>query len=351
MHESAAPASLAAALRGSRRACRTPRGAHAVTKERRAAGWHLAAAAARHRALQLDGSAGPRFFQPGTARASEPAVLRVQRLPGYLPDDPGDDPDGAAPLAAARAAGAVRDDRPGTRHAGHAGAIPARLWRPRGRPVRERGRAGAAGAEPRRARRAPARVLRRLPHRSHRHALPNRRQRTHGRGVHTAADRRGPGGRPRHAGAGLDPVSGASGIGERLFVTLQRALPQHALSRLIGALARAGWLRRPLIALFLRAYRPDLQDAAEPDPRRYASFNAFFTRALRAGARPLADPERAIVSPLDGTISALGRIEAGRLLQAKGHDYALAALLARDEGLAAQLRAGSLIAIYLASFD
>ncbi|HKC15107.1 MAG TPA: archaetidylserine decarboxylase [Steroidobacteraceae bacterium] len=146
-------------------------------------------------------------------------------------------------------------------------------------------------------------------------------------------------------------MSSESGLGERLFVTLQRALPQHALSRLIGALARAGWLRRPLIALFLRAYRPDLQDAAEPDPRRYASFNAFFTRALRAGARPLADPERAIVSPVDGTISALGRIEAGRLLQAKGHDYSLAALLAGDEALAAQLRDGGFMTLYLAPFN
>src|SRR5260221_11313843 len=164
MHDSAAPASLAAALRGSRRACRTPRGAHAVTKERRAAGWHLAAAAARHRALQLDGSAGPRFFQPGTARASEPAVLRVQRLPGYLPDDPGDDPDGAAPLAAARAAGAVRADRPGTRHSGHAGATPARLWRPPGRPVRQRARPGAPAAPPRPPRRAPRTSRAARPH-------------------------------------------------------------------------------------------------------------------------------------------------------------------------------------------
>src|SRR5258706_13886780 len=112
MHDSAAPASLAAALRGSRRACRTPRGAHAVTKERRAAGWHLAAAAARHRALQPDGSAGPLFFQAGAARASEPAVLRVQRLPGYLPDDPGDVPYRAAPLAAAPDPAPLRGYRP-----------------------------------------------------------------------------------------------------------------------------------------------------------------------------------------------------------------------------------------------
>ena len=146
-------------------------------------------------------------------------------------------------------------------------------------------------------------------------------------------------------------MSGGAGVGERLFVVLQQLLPQHTLSRLIGALARAHWLRRPLIALFMRAYRPDLRDAAEPDPRAYPSFNAFFTRALRPGARAPADPERAIVSPVDGTISALGSISAGRLLQAKGHDYALDALLAGDGALAAHLRAGWFMTIYLAPFN
>ncbi|HLQ12639.1 MAG TPA: archaetidylserine decarboxylase [Steroidobacteraceae bacterium] len=147
------------------------------------------------------------------------------------------------------------------------------------------------------------------------------------------------------------PGSGEARIGERLFVGLQRLLPQHLLSRLIGALARARWLRRPLIALFLRAYHPDLRDALEPDPRRYSSFNAFFTRALREGARPLADPPSAVVSPVDGTISALGRISAGRLLQAKGHDYSLVALLAGEEALAGQLRDGGFMTIYLAPFN
>jgi phosphatidylserine decarboxylase len=146
-------------------------------------------------------------------------------------------------------------------------------------------------------------------------------------------------------------VSGEASAGERLFVLLQRALPQYTLSRLIGALARSGRLRRPLIALFMRAYRPDLSDAAEPDPRHYASFNAFFTRALRPGARPLANPESVIVSPVDGTISALGRVSAGRLLQAKGHDYSLEALLAGEAGLAGSLRDGWFMTIYLAPFN
>ena len=146
-------------------------------------------------------------------------------------------------------------------------------------------------------------------------------------------------------------MNGGASVRERLFVMLQRRLPQHLLSRLIGAIARARWARRPLIALFMRAYRPDLRDAAEPDPHGYPSFNAFFTRALRAGARPPADSERAIASPVDGTISALGSIRAGRLLQAKGHDYSLAALLAGDGTLSAQLRDGYFMTIYLAPFN
>ena len=80
-------------------------------------------------------------------------------------------------------------------------------------------------------------------------------------------------------------MSGETRIGERLFVTLQRALPQHTLSRLIGALARAGWLRRPLISVFLRAYRPDLQDAAEPDPRRYSSIRRGTTGSTSSAVR------------------------------------------------------------------
>ncbi len=146
-------------------------------------------------------------------------------------------------------------------------------------------------------------------------------------------------------------MSGGARVGERLFVTLQQLLPQHTLSRLIGAIARAHWLRRPLIALFMRAYRPDLSDAAEPDPHAYPSFNAFFTRALRVGARAAAMAERAVVSPVDGTISALGSISAGRLLQAKGHDYALSSLLAGDGALAAHLHAGWFMTIYLAPFN
>jgi phosphatidylserine decarboxylase len=142
-------------------------------------------------------------------------------------------------------------------------------------------------------------------------------------------------------------------VGARLFVALQYLLPQHALSRLIGkvARARAAWLCRPLIAGFMRSYRPDLSEAAQPDPNSYPSFNAFFTRALRPGARPFPASHDAIASPVDGRISALGTTVNGQLLQAKGRAYSLRSLLAGNEALAARLQDGLFMTIYLAPYN
>ena len=139
----------------------------------------------------------------------------------------------------------------------------------------------------------------------------------------------------------------------RLFVALQYLLPQHLLSRFIGALARSRWplVRKPLLGFFLRAYQPDLRDAERPDPRSYSSFNDFFTRALKSTARPLAGAPRAIVSPVDGRISALGATTAGRVMQAKGHDYSLRALLAGDARLTGLVAGGPFMTIYLAPYN
>ena len=141
--------------------------------------------------------------------------------------------------------------------------------------------------------------------------------------------------------------------GARLFVALQYLLPQLALSRLIGWLARvrAGWIRKPLIRCFVRAYRPDLSEAVQSDPLSYASFNAFFTRALREGVRPAASAAAAIVSPVDGRISALGSSREGRVIQAKGRDYSLEELLAGNADLTARLRGGPFMTVYLAPYN
>ena len=146
-----------------------------------------------------------------------------------------------------------------------------------------------------------------------------------------------------------DPSSSAG----RAFVALQHILPQQLCSRLVGrvARARAGWIRRPLIRWFVRHYRPDLSDAVNADPLGYPSFNAFFTRALRPAARPLASGADVIVSPVDGCISACGMCEQGQIFQAKGQDYSLLSLLAGNEALAGKLRDGPFMTIYLAPYN
>jgi phosphatidylserine decarboxylase len=141
------------------------------------------------------------------------------------------------------------------------------------------------------------------------------------------------------------------GRAESLFIALQRLLPQHGLSRLVGAVAEAHWLRRPLIEVFSRVYGVDLSEAGRDSPSAYGSFNDFFTRELKAGARPLAGDARTAVCPADGSVSQAGRIADGRLLQAKGHRYSLAALLGEPERSAARFEGGTFATIYLAPRD
>ena len=136
----------------------------------------------------------------------------------------------------------------------------------------------------------------------------------------------------------------------KAFAAVQRLLPQHGLTRLAGRLgeATAPWIKTPLIRAFAAAYQVDLRDAARPQIEDYRSFNDFFTRELKAGARPLPDEIAAIACPADGTVSQCGRIEAGRMLQAKGRRYSLAGLA---HELAEGFDGGSFLTIYLAPRD
>lgn len=135
----------------------------------------------------------------------------------------------------------------------------------------------------------------------------------------------------------------------RLFVALQYLLPQHLLSRLVHGLARSelGLLKNALIDNFVVNYRPDMSEAEEPDPRKYPSFNAFFTRGLRAGARPLDRAPGAMVSPVDGVLSQLGSLDGSWMVQAKGLAYTLEDLLA-DPAWSAPFRGGEFATFYLA---
>jgi phosphatidylserine decarboxylase len=143
----------------------------------------------------------------------------------------------------------------------------------------------------------------------------------------------------------------ADDTGARLFVGLQYLLPQHLLSGVVHWLARLElpWVKNALIDNFVVNYRPEMSEAEEPDPRRYASFNAFFTRALRPGARPVDPAPTALVSPVDGTVSQIGRTDGSSLVQTKGLSYTLESLL--DEAApawAAAFRGGAFATLYLA---
>jgi phosphatidylserine decarboxylase len=138
----------------------------------------------------------------------------------------------------------------------------------------------------------------------------------------------------------------------RLFVWLQYLTPQHALSRvtLRATRVRTRWFKNWLVRGFLKLYTVDMTEAADTDPLRYGSFNEFFTRALKADARPIAPDLNAIACPADGIISEAGNIAGDTLLQAKGRGYTLGELLAARPW-AARFEGGSYATIYLAPFN
>lgn len=121
-------------------------------------------------------------------------------------------------------------------------------------------------------------------------------------------------------------------LSDRLLTLPQYLVPQHGLSRLVGALAesRTPWIKDTFIRKFAARYGIDMSEAAQPDLGAYENFNAFFTRALKPGARPLDSRADSILCPADGAISQLGPIAQDQIFQAKGHSYSLADLLASE---------------------
>jgi phosphatidylserine decarboxylase len=148
------------------------------------------------------------------------------------------------------------------------------------------------------------------------------------------------------------PAAGSDGLRARVFVGMQYLLPQHGLSRAVlwATRVRSRWFKNSLIRGFLKLFSVEMSEAVETDPYRYATFNEFFTRALRAEARPIAAAADAIACPVDGRVSECGAIEGDSLLQAKGRRYTLAELLA-DQPWAARFAGGSFATLYLAPFN
>jgi phosphatidylserine decarboxylase len=134
----------------------------------------------------------------------------------------------------------------------------------------------------------------------------------------------------------------------------QIPLPHHPLSRLVLRLTRvrSPVVKNTLIRAFMRGYGLDLGEAVQTDPLAFASFNDFFTRALRPTARPIAQEPNALASPVDGTVSQAGPIAAGRLLQAKGRYYGLDTLLSgAAPRWADSFREGEFATLYLAPYN
>ena len=140
-------------------------------------------------------------------------------------------------------------------------------------------------------------------------------------------------------------------VSERLAVLLQYLLPKQALTLFAGKVAstRGGAMTARLIKWFVGRYKVNMAEAANPDIKSYATFNDFFTRALRSDARPLA--KAALICPVDGAISQFGAIKNDQLFQAKGHTYSTTALVGGDSVLAAQFQQGEFATLYLSPKD
>ncbi len=140
-------------------------------------------------------------------------------------------------------------------------------------------------------------------------------------------------------------------MSDRLFVLSQYILPKQALTALAGRLAnlRGGGATTAFIKWFAGKYGVNMAEAANPDLAAYPTFNEFFTRPLKPGARPLAD--KALVCPVDGAISQVGAIKKDQIFQAKGHHYSTRALVGGDAELAAEFEDGTFATIYLSPKD
>ncbi|MBQ0721549.1 MAG: phosphatidylserine decarboxylase [Gammaproteobacteria bacterium] len=140
---------------------------------------------------------------------------------------------------------------------------------------------------------------------------------------------------------------------DTLFCLFQKVVPQHKLSRLIGKVAEAKtpWLKNMLINQAIRTYKIDLSIAEHDQAEQYSTFNEFFTRSLKPGARPVCSQADAVVSPADGVLSQFGHINNDQFIQAKGQSYSTSSLLGKDDTLAAEFSGGSFATIYLSPSD
>jgi phosphatidylserine decarboxylase len=140
-------------------------------------------------------------------------------------------------------------------------------------------------------------------------------------------------------------------VSDRFAVLPQYLMPKKAMTWLAGRIAgaRGGAVTQAIIARFVKRYQVNMAEAANPDITSYSTFNEFFTRPLKDGARPLA--QASWICPVDGAISQFGKIERDQIFQAKGHSYSTRALVGGDAALAAQFQGGHFACLYLSPKD
>ncbi len=141
---------------------------------------------------------------------------------------------------------------------------------------------------------------------------------------------------------------------DKLFVMSQYVTPQLAVSRLAGRLAdidSTPAMKNRVVRWFIKRYGVDMNEALEPNPEAYPSFNAFFTRALKPGLRPMDERKSVMISPVDGAISQLGSVTDDRDFQAKGQSFSLTELLGGDPERAREFENGEFATIYLSPKD
>ena len=137
----------------------------------------------------------------------------------------------------------------------------------------------------------------------------------------------------------------------KLAVLLQYLMPKQAITALAGKLAHleGGNATTAVIRWFVKRYQVNMAEAANPDIKSYRTFNEFFTRPLKVGARPVAKAE--FICPVDGAISQFGQIEQDQIFQAKGHAYTTTALLGGNQSLANKFENGHFACLYLSPKD
>lgn len=140
---------------------------------------------------------------------------------------------------------------------------------------------------------------------------------------------------------------------QRVKIALHYVLPQLAITRAAGWLAEQKWgkITHFIIKLFAKQYKVNLAEAAKTEPSDYATFNEFFIRQLKEGARPINAESNVVCLPSDGKVSESGDISGNRLLQAKGHFFTLETLLANDLEMADKFKDGTFITTYLSPTD